>query len=855
MKAKKGIAWLLSLLMVFSLMLGVPTTRVYADVTTQVAFVVRTSNGASGEVEYCFNVEGYNVFTKMDTTQADIRIPVPDGATEITVRATPSDGYKVNQNNSGIWLEGNNVITDGNKADYYSALTSEDGYTYSLTSSEPQFVIEFDNTDGTNNGNPNPGVGAQIGFVTQNDAILAVEGAKITYTDSENLLGTIQTYIDDSQEAFTNYETHENNDKTEVRISIPEDTETVTIILIPEDDKKAMLWVGGDTPEEAVSDPVVNEENNTYTYTVNVNILAEEGNGSLFMTIWFGEDEGMGEEDFTAVIWDGNQVENTSAHGTISVSSVVIGQTVYTYMGNGKFGYNNQESNLIEWYGYDKTDVSEEAGVRIFDAAFEGGNIEVYINFVFKPDYGYQVTGIGTNENATSLVEAGFNATDTISTFQFQVFQHNNPHFAVVFSKSNDVTDVSGAQELKAAIISNAQNVTDSGNLKLTVSDLSDKDIANVANKFTEYVEAVDSSNIMYFDLDLFQILSKGTAGSNWENQLTDLKNDLSVTLQLSDELKGTDGTFYLIREHEEANGTKTYDKIQAAYNKANGTITFATDKFSTYALVNESIDNGSDDNNSSQEKTPVLVSSIKLSKTSVKLLKGKTTTLKATVTPKAADNTKVIWKSSNSKVATVNADGKVTAKGYGTATITATAADGSGVKASCKVTVGYGITYKLNKGSNHKNNPLVYYKEKITLKSPTRKGYTFKGWYTDNKFKNKITTIKKSEKKNYTLYAKWEKVSVKKTTLSSVKNSKSKSLVLKYKKSSGAKGYEISYSTDKKFKNAVTKKTTSKANYTIKSLKKGKTYYVRVRAYKVDSTGKKVYSGYSKVVKVKIKK
>ena len=39
------------------------------------------------------------------------------------------------------------------------------------------------------------------------------------------------------------------------------------------------------------------------------------------------------------------------------------------------------------------------------------------------------------------------------------------------------------------------------------------------------------------------------------------------------------------------------------------------------------------------------------------------------------------------------------------------------------------------------------------------------------------------------------------------------------------------------------------------KKLKKGKTYYVRVRAYKKDSTGRKVYGKYSKVMKVKITK
>lgn len=52
-----------------------------------------------------------------------------------------------------------------------------------------------------------------------------------------------------------------------------------------------------------------------------------------------------------------------------------------------------------------------------------------------------------------------------------------------------------------------------------------------------------------------------------------------------------------------------------------------------------------------------------------------------------------------NTKIAAVDKNGKVKALQNGTATIKATAKDGSGVSASCKITVGYKITYKLGKG------------------------------------------------------------------------------------------------------------------------------------------------------------
>ena len=91
------------------------------------------------------------------------------------------------------------------------------------------------------------------------------------------------------------------------------------------------------------------------------------------------------------------------------------------------------------------------------------------------------------------------------------------------------------------------------------------------------------------------------------------------------------------------------------------------------------------------------------------------------------------------------------------------------------------------------------------------------------------------------------------KVVLLSVKNIHGKKISIKWRKNKTAKGYQIQYATNKKYRKAK-KITTSKTKYTIKKLKKKKTYYVRVRAYTVNN-GKKVYGKWSKVKKVKIKK
>lgn len=79
-------------------------------------------------------------------------------------------------------------------------------------------------------------------------------------------------------------------------------------------------------------------------------------------------------------------------------------------------------------------------------------------------------------------------------------------------------------------------------------------------------------------------------------------------------------------------------------------------------------------------------VTGVSLDKTSLNLNPGKEGTLTATITPSNATNQNVTWKSSDTKVATVD-NGLVTAVAEGTATITVTTADG-GKTATCEVTV-----------------------------------------------------------------------------------------------------------------------------------------------------------------------
>ena len=94
-------------------------------------------------------------------------------------------------------------------------------------------------------------------------------------------------------------------------------------------------------------------------------------------------------------------------------------------------------------------------------------------------------------------------------------------------------------------------------------------------------------------------------------------------------------------------------------------------------------------------------------------------------------------------------------------------------------------------------------------------------------------------------------------TSVKKVGNSGKKTMTVQWKKNTTASGYEIQYSTNKKFKSGVKTKKVSKNSTTkmkISKLTKGKQYYVRIRAYK-STGGKKYYSKWSGAKSVKIKK
>ena len=176
---------------------------------------------------------------------------------------------------------------------------------------------------------------------------------------------------------------------------------------------------------------------------------------------------------------------------------------------------------------------------------------------------------------------------------------------------------------------------------------------------------------------------------------------------------------------------------------------------------------------------------------------------------------------------------------------------------------ISYTIHFDKNGGTGTMKRVYPKYGRNYRLPANTFKkaGYTFAGWNTrkDGKgttYKNQCN-VKNLSSKNGELirfYAQWKKISLATPGKPTLGNYAAGRLTVTCKEVKRADGYLIQYSTNKNMKNAKTVSTTTlKKN--IYKLKKGTTYYVRVRAYKVDSAGKKVCGKYSAVQYKKITK
>lgn len=264
--------------------------------------------------------------------------------------------------------------------------------------------------------------------------------------------------------------------------------------------------------------------------------------------------------------------ENASKISTTGINTIQVDKIHYTVT----WAYDAKRFGEDAYLEHGKAYITAINGVSVdkltFDAIWgdnpgnaDGGNLAVEagstVTVKLIPDYGYQLKSVSLNGNELT-------PQSDVSTFTFKM-PATQVHFKGAFEKSTDVITTQGVT-VANAIINNASNATDSGNISLEVKDNSTYKTGDAEALVTDSVSAEA------VDLNLNQIVSKGN-GSSWETAITEFSKPVTLTLGLKNYDSSYDYT--VVRNH---NGQLT----RLDTSVSDGKVSFETNQFSTYIIV-----------------------------------------------------------------------------------------------------------------------------------------------------------------------------------------------------------------------------------------------------------------------------
>ena len=231
---------------------------------------------------------------------------------------------------------------------------------------------------------------------------------------------------------------------------------------------------------------------------------------------------------------------------------------------------------------------------------------------------------------------------------------------------------------------------------ELKVSSVSDE----VKNKADQAVK-----NKLDPEAEILEILDIKAVDKTTNEEKQPEGGTVSVELDLNEKYKDN-GDIKIVHFDDSKDEVNVVDNAVA--DKDSKTVSFEAPHFSYYAAV----------------KTPVAATDVKLSNDYLKIQPDASTTLKATVKPVNVTNADVTWSSSDASVVTVDENGKVTAIKEGTASVTATTANGK--TATCEIEVkaldsneGAGTTQTYNDGGSGDGNIIKKLAATVTGTNP----------------------------------------------------------------------------------------------------------------------------------------
>ena len=549
------------------------------------------SHSATGTVYYKFNTdENFTSVTAANMIDGTFSPAIPGGATTVTVKAVAGSGSEVNKYNIDFPVANSgNIITAENVDTIHDALTG-DGYVFDLSAGSPEFCIRFTQANAKH-------------YILWNT--LSWGGGNVTLengtVECKKIIFDGKTYTTDSSEVGGNiYSISEitNNWDTAISYRILEgDTIGYDIFVLPyspavEVEFELMPAKGyqiDSIPSGAMNNQI-SEENDiitdfvpqeasaaTYRYTF-------DGSRNIHYVPTFSEGTNTANVTGSSVTSADVATGNNNIAGNLGLSVAEMTEsnassTIKTEVGDADAVYLDIDLNQIISKGANRgewetslTDLDSDVTISLEYEEYNSNNTYYIIR-----EHNGECTRLEASYNsATGKLEF---TTDKFSTYAI-VCEGSNGNFDVVNRPENDLPAGldDTESELIERILTNADK-TAMGSVDVEVYLEVDDISASVSEADKNLIDGVkgDATVGIYLDIDLFK-----KVGSN-ETQITETNGAITISLELLSSLINTNPaitrTYKVVRIHD---GVATV--IPATF--ANGKITFATDEFSTYAII-----------------------------------------------------------------------------------------------------------------------------------------------------------------------------------------------------------------------------------------------------------------------------
>lgn len=193
------------------------------------------------------------------------------------------------------------------------------------------------------------------------------------------------------------------------------------------------------------------------------------------------------------------------------------------------------------------------------------------VTLKLMPNAGSQLTSFTVNGGE-------FEAQEEVGVYSFESVS-GNFHLGAHFTAVDDAV-ATEAEAVESGTITLGDGEIDNGTARLDVKDV-DLDAEDVA----EFEDAAGDYKVKtYLDISLFNTIYKGTATDTWDEQITELDGEATITLKLDEGIDGNE----IVIVHQKHDGT--YEVIPTTYDPVNHTITFKTSSFSNYAIATKTV-------------------------------------------------------------------------------------------------------------------------------------------------------------------------------------------------------------------------------------------------------------------------